>query len=87
MLVQDLIKLVVSSELKSLAVADVGNWSNPNEEYQDTNIQNIISYINAGLIEIHKDFDLKIANTTIVHTVSGSSYPLPSDFLKKCSSS
>lgn len=67
MLVQSLVDMAAKSELRNLSVKD--------------DADTVISYINLGLIELYKRFDLEIKEHVIALQESVEIYDMPADFM------
>lgn len=79
MFVSQYLEFVTSSEVKPLAVSDIGG-SNPNS-IQKENISKLISYLNLANIEVHKIFALIQKEFLLEAVLHNKMYDLPTDFL------
>jgi len=77
MLVSDVLNFAVRGELKQLAISEI----NAADVNQAENIATLISYLNLGIIELHKRFPLITQSQTLTNTVNGANYTLTDDYL------
>lgn len=85
MYVSDYIEFLVSGEIQSLALKDVGDMD-PNAEVEPTSIQltnrdKIRTYINLANIELHKKFNILQKTMLLEYAVDGEEFEIPDDFL------
>lgn len=83
MLVSDYLHFVTQSEIKPLAVSDIGDVYSDDEvtSVQVTNRRTLISYLNQAILAVHSKFNIIQKEFILNNTVNNSTHDIPVDFL------